>query len=373
VQPNILKLHYRTLARFRCDHEQFRSGRVVLPSRKRLPAGTRLQVVLEVAGCPASATVAAEVLQSAGGPEAEAPAGILIGLIGDYPAALQPLEQALRHSPAGPSRRLPEAGEAAGPGAFPEKLAGSEPVPDDANDAPLSMTWIMAAVAQEEVKPEPEIPFQWAPAPAERKDLSPEERERVQPAAAFVMDLTKAMLRTGYYSPEHPGSQQAKHGLHESLLSCLQGAHEIMLTNHETRERNDILITGILDEPVNVRVLVGPGMADLFVPKLREYFNRKGLVSFAIKQEITAEHFNRFVDIMSDPKVDRSKTTAVGELLTKALVEQGITEISTVFLDDIIILERNLPWRVEMAIQRLAKDLKVLPCSGPSRTSPSSR
>jgi hypothetical protein len=42
-------------------------------------------------------------------------------------------------------------------------------------------------------------------------------------------------------------------------------------------------------------------------------------------------------------------------------VEQGISDISTVFMDDIIVLEKNLPWRVEMAIQRLAKDLKVLP------------
>jgi len=43
------------------------------------------------------------------------------------------------------------------------------------------------------------------------------------------------------------------------------------------------------------------------------------------------------------------------------LLERGISAISCVFMDDIIVLEKNLPWRVEMAIQRLAKDLKVLP------------
>jgi len=62
----------------------------------------------------------------------------------------------------------------------------------------------------------------------------------------------------------------------------------------------------------------------------------------------------------------------VGELLTKALVEQGISHVSTVFLDDIIVLEKNLPWRVEMAIQRLAKDLKVLPMFRANRMRPSS-
>ena len=175
------------------------------------------------------------------------------------------------------------------------------------------------------------------------------------------MDVTKAMLRSGYYSADHPGSKGAKQGLYQKLLACLGESKEIMITKQETRQQVDILITGILAEPVNVRTLVGAGMADLFLPKLREYFKRKGLVSFAIKKEITLEHFESFVDIMSDPKADSSEGSQTGDLLSKALAEHGISEISTVFMDDLIMLELNLPWRVEMAIQRLAKDLKMLP------------
>jgi hypothetical protein len=181
------------------------------------------------------------------------------------------------------------------------------------------------------------------------------------PAAEFVIDLTKAMLRSGYYSPEHSGSKNAKLGLYEALQSCLHDLHEIMISLEEKRKTSHFLISGILEEPVNVPVLVGAGMAELFVPKLQEYFNRKSLVSFAIKKSISSEHFERFVDVMSDPTADRSENVQVGEILTRALVAHGISEISTVFLDDIIALEKNLPWRVEMAIQRLAKDLKVLP------------
>jgi HEAT repeat protein len=134
-----------------------------------------------------------------------------------------------------------------------------------------------------------------------------------------------------------------------------------MITHQETREKSDIMITGILDEPVNVRTLVGAGMAELFVPKLREYFKRKSLVSFAVKNDITPEHFERFVDIMSDPQADTGEKNEIGELLSNQLVEHEITEISTVFEDDLILLELNLPFRVEMAIQRLAKDLTVMP------------
>lgn len=226
----------------------------------------------------------------------------------------------------------------------------------------LKMEWVREVIGSEDMEiEEEEEEAPPPPPPREKKELNPTERTRVQPSGEFIMDLAKAMLRTGYYSPDHPGSQNAKTGLYESLLKALGDSKEIMLTNQETRERTDILITGILDEPVSVRTVVGAGMAELFVPKLKEYYNRKGLVSFALKKEITLEHFDAFVDVMSDPKVDRGENAKVGELLTNALVKNGITEISTVFMDDMIVLETSLPWRVEMAIQRLAKDLKVLP------------
>jgi len=238
---------------------------------------------------------------------------------------------------------------------------GNQIEPAETEDA-LTMEWIRTAIEQEEAAreeaPEPEITV--APA-SEKKKLTPAEREKVKPSGEFLMNLTKAMLRSGYYSPDHPGSQNAKQGLFQEFQNCLSDSREIMITNQETRERSDILITGILDEPVDVRILVGAGMAELFVPKLREYFNRKGLISFAVKNDITLEHFESFVDIMSDPQADRGENSKLGELLSTAFVENGITEISTVFMDDLIALELNLPWRVEMAIQRLAKDLKVLP------------
>jgi hypothetical protein len=232
----------------------------------------------------------------------------------------------------------------------------------DEEKSELSFDWLREAIAQEEAvieeEPPPEIE---APPSQDKKNLNSEERGRVKPAADFIMDLTKAMLRSGYYSPDHPGSQKAKKGLYSNFLKCLGKSPEIMITNLETPKKKDILITGILDEPVSVRTLVGAGMAELFVPKLTEFFNRKGLISFAIKKQITPSHFEAFIDIMSDPKADRGTNNKMGVLLSRALARNNITEISTVFMDDIIVLEKNLPWRVEMAIQRLTKDLKIIP------------
>jgi len=232
----------------------------------------------------------------------------------------------------------------------------------DLESANLNFEWLREAIAQEEelIEDEPAPPIE-APPTQDKKNLTPEERAKVKPAAEFIMDLTKAMLRSGYYSPEHPGTQEAKKGLYVSFIKCLGESQEIMVTNVVTPKKKDILITGILDEPVSVRTLVGAGMAELFVPKLTEVFNRKGLLSFAIKKQIPDSHFESYIDIMSDPKADRGENNKMGELLTQALARNGIKEISTVFMDDIIVLEKNLPWRVEMAIQRLAKDLKIMP------------
>lgn len=175
----------------------------------------------------------------------------------------------------------------------------------------------------------------------------------------FVQSLIKAMLRTGYYSPTHPESGWAKQGLYQEFLVATGDANEFgfMLLNqvgHDT----EMLVGGICAEPMALKKLLGAGSAELFFPKYMDYFSRKRLINLTIKKGISEGHFNRFVDIMSDPTVDSG--AASGHLLTRMLVESEISNISTVFEDDLIKLESKLPWPVEMSIQRLAKDLKVL-------------
>ena len=72
---------------------------------------------------------------------------------------------------------------------------------------------------------------------SEKKELTPQERSRVKPVADFIMDLTKAMLRTGYYSSEHPSAENAKRGLYDAFLNSLGEASEIMLTHSEPLRR----------------------------------------------------------------------------------------------------------------------------------------
>ncbi|MEJ2068079.1 MAG: hypothetical protein P8Y09_09090, partial [Deltaproteobacteria bacterium] len=194
-----------------------------------------------------------------------------------------------------------------------------------------------------------------------KREFSSSERERMGPVVDFILGLVKAMLRSGYYAPDHPGSKDAKEGIYNDFQTAVVDKPDLTLLNQESKERSDVLISGILEDQVSLRGLIGSEQASIFIPKFKEYFNRKSLVSFSMKKVLTLHEFNDFIDIMSDPAVDKGESGEVGSLLTNALVQKGITEVSTVFMDDMIILEQKLPWRVEMAIQRLAKDLKVLP------------
>jgi HEAT repeat protein len=400
LAPKAIKLNYRSAERFSKDYALLQKGKIFLPSKTLLPLKTFLTLNFTVPEVDAVFTVHGVVIKAIDeqiAAQIQKPTGMLLDVVGGPDPILKELRAKLgTHKNyrnllglARPSPITPPAQDKNAAAARPAFENAEAPVNDivpaaeadavsdqlnndlivldavslaDEGKAELTLEWLRDATAQQEVQRDaaakPEITI--APT-AEKQDLTLEERKRVKPSADFLMDLTKAMLRSGYYSGDHPGSKNAKQGLYEKFQNCLGESREIMITKQETREIVDILITGILEEPVNIRTLVGASMSELFVPKLREYFKRKGLVNFAIKNDITLEHFESFVDIMSDPTADTGQGAKVGELLSKALADHGITEISTVFLDDLIMLELNLPWRVEMAIQRLAKDLKMLP------------
>ncbi len=381
-------INYRSAEKFFQDYLQLKQGALFVRADNPLSPKSQLAVNISVPRIDYAFQLRGEVLKTRDrktAAQADKPPGMLIRIVGDMEDFFDKLNQKLlidekyqfllalcdtiddsesilgetidensASKDGQPSAECSESGELSGSAASAGGKAEGSP--------DLSFEWLREAVEQEEAVVEEAPPQEVVEPPTQdKKNLTTQEREKVKPVADFIMDLTKAMLRSGYYSSEHPGALEAKRGLFEKFQNCLGDSGEIMITNLEARKKTDILITGILDEPVSVRILIGAGQAELFVPKLRDFFDRKGLMSFAIKKQIGADHFEKFIDIMSDPKADHAQNKKMGELLSKALAQNGITEISTVFMDDMIVLEKNLPWRVEMAIMRLAKDLKVLP------------
>jgi len=348
MENKTINLKYPSLERLGNDCPQLREGRLFLLTNNPLPVGTHITVKFVLPGLQQDLIAEAMVVKQDQQP---ASPGMLLGFLQNSVQTLAQLigihEEYLASAAADrqePVHHAPAASGAAKPD--------------------LNMEWLKKAVSREEIaQPAKEVEAPPLPPPGRvKKELTVDEQAKAKPAAQFLIDLTRAMLRSGYYDPDHPASKQAKQGLYAEFRHVLgNNVDELMFTKEGRDSSSDISITGIIDEPVSVRKIVGEGQSELFLPKLHEYFEQKGLVSFTIKKIITQPHFDCFVDIMNTPGMEQGGDAQLGETLTRALVDRGITEISTVFKDDMLTLEESLPWRVQMAIHRLFKDLKVLP------------
>lgn len=180
------------------------------------------------------------------------------------------------------------------------------------------------------------------------------------PLAEFTLNLAKAMLRTGYYAPDHPQAQQSRAGLYEEFRRVLEDRPGLTYLVGMDRDRRTIMIDGYDPDPVLLDKIMISGMAELFTPKLLEFFDRRHLLSFSLLAGIGAEEFNAFVVLMSEPpRAGRAEEERAR--VTQAFLDQHIVHVSTLFEADVLGRERRLPWRVERALSRLGRDLSMLP------------
>ncbi len=176
----------------------------------------------------------------------------------------------------------------------------------------------------------------------------------------FILSLGQAFLGTGNDLPEHPQSKQAKVGLYNQFKSLFAGRHELTFLLEQMGETRNILVDGPLPETQSLDVLMTQGMAEVYIPRLAKFFERKDLISLTLKESISEQEFSCFIDVMSEPSLV-TLDTAGKTLFVDKLREGGITNISFVFNEDVITSARDLPWRAQLSISRLKKDLKVIP------------
>ena len=197
-----------------------------------------------------------------------------------------------------------------------------------------------------------------APEKPSTSEADEEQKLRVH-LAQFVLDFIKALLKTGYYDPNHPEARQASSGLHAQFHTLLKDRFELGFVRTASAENPEIIVEGILTEPLSLAALLGKGVGALFVPKLSEYFERHALQTFAIKAGITAEEFQALIEVITrDPGVGRGGAKAnLGELL----LERKVLHVSLLFSEDLVGRERRMNWRVRLALSRLKKDLRIVP------------
>jgi hypothetical protein len=175
----------------------------------------------------------------------------------------------------------------------------------------------------------------------------------------FLTELSKAILRTGYYSADHPEARRSVAGLYAEYRAALPDA-DLRLSALFRQEGGSILVTapGLDDAPLE-KVLVG-GAAALFTPKLLELMRRREIVAFTIGRGTDEREFLAFVELMSRPS-DTAQAGAEAKKLDAEFVSQKIRHISVLFHDDIVGAGRRLSWQATLALSRLRKDLSLIP------------
>jgi HEAT repeat protein len=195
--------------------------------------------------------------------------------------------------------------------------------------------------------------------------LPPEEVERLQRLQSkltdFVLHLIQAFLRTGYYTPEHPESKKAKEGLYQQFKILFEQEDELTFLVRDDQERQEILVEGLLPEPQRLSRMMMKGMGELYVPKFAKYLERKDLISLTLKNRMDQTEFTRFVDVMSEPSFVDTHRKEDKERFTQTLYQNRIFNISFVFNEELLVPEREIPWRARITLSRIRKDLKMIP------------
>ncbi len=178
--------------------------------------------------------------------------------------------------------------------------------------------------------------------------------------ADFILSFVQALLRTGYYLSDHPEAQKAKVGLYQRFRSLFQGRHELTFMLQDSGGAGGVLVEGALPEPQRLSALMAAGMAEVYATRLAQFLERKQLVSLTLKERMAEAEFSHFVDALSEPAAAVLDGAAKDQFL-KHLKDRGISHFSLVFREDLLREDRRLPWRVQLAIARLQKDLHGIP------------
>jgi hypothetical protein len=179
--------------------------------------------------------------------------------------------------------------------------------------------------------------------------------------AEFLLALIQAFLRTGYYTSDHPESQKAKVGLYEDFQNLFVQKNELTFLVRDELEGKNILIEGVLPEIQDLNSLMIPGMAEMYVPRFAKFLEQKDLISLTLKNAMTREEFTSFVDVMGEPTFGETKDEQDKERFGQTLQEKNIFNISYIFNEELVAVERNIPWRSQIALTRLKKDFSMVP------------
>lgn len=176
----------------------------------------------------------------------------------------------------------------------------------------------------------------------------------------FSLSFIQAILKSSYYAPDHPGSTKAKEGLFKKLKNVLGENRELTyFIKNLTSGDEAVFVEYPPYESFSLEKLLKSERGKTFIPKYLSYFERKKLALVTFRNETGDQEFKNFIDVMAEHVEGAAKMTSAS--LAEYFANKGIEHITLVFEDEVVGTRRKLPWKVQLALSRLRKDLKMIP------------
>ena len=118
-----------------------------------------------------------------------------------------------------------------------------------------------------------------------------ENSQHLEMSGKFALSLIQALLRTGYYLPDHPESRKAKSGIYSYFAILSKRTGEITLYIGEDKGKRALLLEGIDDTPIRLSSIMQLGMAETYMPRIIQFLERKELVSLSLKTGLEETEF----------------------------------------------------------------------------------
>jgi hypothetical protein len=320
---------------------------LVVPRRQKVAPETRVQIRLVLPGDAGAIPLTGKVAKVTPNPSCpEAPYKVQVDLLDLDDAKERTLRKVARSENAPPAK-LPETP----PRKLPKQL------PADANSDLARLNAVVETLLQPRELPTASEPVRTRDDAEEVAVISTKQKlpeEVAEPLSDFTVRLVQAITKSSYYTAEHREAEKAKGGLHTAFAELVAERSEITFYARVAGEKRSMLVYGVFDEPTELDQAMLRGTADLYIPKLSNYFESNRLVSISFKRALDPGEFHRFVDLLARPGGVPS------DQMVQTFAELRIHNISLVFQEDQL-ADRRLSWRVEMALTRLRKDLSVIP------------
>ena len=170
----------------------------------------------------------------------------------------------------------------------------------------------------------------------------------------FFVAIASAVMRTGYYDRNHREAGTALARLMSAAERVLDHRGEISFSRRDVAGAVTFTLVTGTGEVKELKKAVPASVYELYAEKFGDVFVRRNVVSLVVRDGVPEEELSDAVDLLSGPEIP-------AEELRAKFLARGFSEISILFVADLLGRKRKLPWQVDLCVSRLARDLRALP------------